>query len=71
MQALRAWMQLYQEAAEARLLHELQGMHAAVQHHSKALLQRGWHAWQEGMAALQEEAATRYDYASAPSLLQQ
>ena len=68
MQALHAWMLVYQEAAEARLLHELQGMHAAVHHHSKALLQRGWEAWQEGLTALQDEAATRWDWQSITAL---
>ena len=59
MQVLRHWHAVQKEAADARLLHELQLVHRASLHYSKALLLRSLHGWATTAVVLKEEAAAQ------------
>lgn len=59
MQVLRQWQAVQKAAADARLLHELQLMHKASLHHSRALALRSLYGWAAAAVALKEEAAAQ------------
>ena len=59
LQVLRNWRAVQKDAADARLLRELQLMHQASLHHRKMLGLRSLHGWAEAAAASREEAAAQ------------
>ena len=56
---LRNWRAVQKDAADARLLRELQLMHQASLHHREMLGLRSLHGWAEAAAASREEAAAQ------------
>ena len=56
---LRHWQAVQKDAADARLLCELQLMHQASLHHRKMLSLRSLHGWALAAAASREEAAAQ------------
>lgn len=56
---LRHWQAVQKDAADARLLCELQLMHQASLHHRKMLSLRSLHGWALAAAASRDEAAAQ------------
>jgi len=59
LQVLRHWRAVQKDAADARLLHELQLMHQASLHQRRMFGLRSLYGWAEVAAASREEAAAQ------------